>query len=208
MISLSTPAPRDCLTAFSRQSPPPEFDCLAFQTCKQKTRKDLLGNQQHQCAFCESPIKDDGNSTHLDHLMPQDLDASRRFDIHNLVACCQDNKTCGHKHKSHPVPDELNPYLARNLHRSMLCHSTGELYNATDAHALSAQAWKFAQVHLNLNSPELQMTRKVVMSQIQKQTIALGTNARKRIKNLSTKDVGFLSLHQQLLGRFGFTLPI
>lgn len=208
MISISPPSPRDCLVAFSRQSPPPEFDCLAFQTCKQKTRRDLLANQHHQCAFCESPIKDDGDSTHLDHLMPQDLDASRRFDVHNLVASCQDTRTCGHKHKNHPVPDELNPYLAKNLHRAMPCHSTGELYNATDADALSPQAWAFAQVHLNLNAPELQMIRRVVIAQIYKQTIALGSNARKRIKNLSTKEIGFISIHHQLLGRFGFTLPI
>lgn len=207
MISISPPASITCLSAFNRLSPAPAFDCLAFQTCKQNTRTALLANQHHQCAFCESPIKDDGDSTHLDHLMPQDLDTALRFDVHNLVACCQDNKTCGHMHKNHPVPDELNPYRAENLHRAMPCHSTGELYNTTDAHALSQQAWAFAQVHLNLNSQELKMTRKVVMAAIRERTIALGSNARKRIKNLSTKDVGFLSLHHQLLSRFGFTLP-
>jgi uncharacterized protein (TIGR02646 family) len=115
MISLSPVSARPCLEEFARETPPPPFDGLAFQSCKGLTRTDLLENQRHQCAFCESPLEDNGQSTHLDHLITQEADSNRRFDIRNLVACCQNDSTCGHKHDCHSVPDELNPYTEQSL---------------------------------------------------------------------------------------------
>jgi predicted ATP-binding protein involved in virulence len=32
--------------------------------------------------------------------------------------CCQNDKTCGHRHDRHCVPDALNPYIAENLHEA------------------------------------------------------------------------------------------
>jgi hypothetical protein len=203
MISLTPPTARPCLEEFARETPPPPFDGLAFQSCKGLTRSDLLANQHHQCAFCESPIKDIGQSTHLDHLITQDADPNRRFDITNLVACCQNESSCGHKHGSHSVPDELNPYIARNLHLALPCDSMGELYSDS----LSEDAWAFAKVRLNLNAPGLKSARAAVLIKLRQQTIAQGTNARRRIANLSTRGVGFISLHAQELGRFGYSVP-
>jgi hypothetical protein len=203
MISLTPPAARPCLEEFARKTPPPSFDVIAFQSCKELTRKDLLENQRYQCAFCESPIEDDGQSTHLDHLITQDADPNRRFDITNLVACCQNASTCGHKHGSRSVPDELNPYIARNLHATLPCDSMGELY----PDSLSESAWQFAEVSLNLNAPGLKSARAAVIAALRQRTTALGTNARRRIANLSTDGVGFISLHAQELGRFGYSCP-
>ena len=203
MISLSPVPARPCLADFARLSPPPAFDGLAFQSCKGATRKDLLENQAHQCAYCEKPLKNDGNSTHLDHLVSQDAAPSRRFDITNLVACCQPPETCGHNHGSHSIPDDINPYLVSNLHTAMYCQSDGELY----PESLTSDAWEFANLRLNLNAPGLKTLRAEIIRKLRQETIALGTNARRRVASLSKPSVGFISLHAQELGRFGFKVP-
>ncbi len=203
MISLSSISARPCLETFSKATPTPLFDALAFQNCKGLTRTDLLRNQNFQCAFCESPLEDNGQSTHLDHLITQDADPNRRFDISNLVACCQNDSTCGHLHDRHSVPDLLNPYIATNLHLAMPCDSGGELYPVT----LHNTAWEFVENRLNLNNPGLKSARAEIIRKLQQETISLGTNARRRISSLSTQGVGFISLHAQELGRFGFTIP-
>lgn len=202
MISLCPVSARSCLEDFARETPTPLFGGLAFQTCKGLTRKDLLANQRHQCAFCESPLEDNGQSTHLDHLITQDADPNRRFDILNLVARCQNPLTCGHKHGSYSVPDEINPYIARNLHLVLICDSRGELYSES----LPDAAWEFSMIRLNLNAPGLKSAREAVILRLRQQTIALGAKVRGRISKLST-NVGFISLHAQELGRFGYSIP-
>jgi len=127
----------------------------------------------------------------------------RRFDITNLVAACQKDHTCGHSHKDNPVPDELNPYLASNLHAAFECDSGGELI----AVGLSESAATYAFARLNLNDPGLQSERSRVIAKLRQYTIALGVGARKKIKSLSTSNTGFISLHIQELGRFGFKAP-
>jgi len=128
---------------------------------------------------------------------------SRRFDITNLVAACQKKHTCGHKHGNKPVPDELNPYLASDLHTGFACNSAGEL-TAVD---LPESTASFAMTQLNLNDPGLQSERSTVIVKLRQYTIALGVGARKKIKSLSTTDTGFISLHYQELGKFGFKAP-
>lgn len=203
MISLRVPSAPPCLAPFAAAPLPVAFDAQAFQACKRLVQRTLADNQHWQCAFCEAPINKGNDPFHLDHLLSQIHHPSRRFDIHNLVASCHKNDTCGHKHGSHSVPNALNPYLAKQLHFAMPCDSMGELYNAS----LSAAAWNFAQTQLNLNAPGLKSVRATVISHLQKRTIALGTNARRRLANLSTQGVGFISLHAQILGRFGFSVP-
>ena len=203
MISLSPVSARQCLGEFARATPPPLFDGLAFQSCKCLTRTDLLENQNYQCAFCESPLEDNGQSTHLDHLITQDANSLRRFDIRNLVACCQNDSTCGHKHDRYSVPDELNPYIANNLHLVISCDSGGELYSDS----LPDTVWEFAEVRLNLNALGLKSARAAVISSLMQRTNQQGTNARRRISSLSTQGVGFISLHYQILGKFGFPEP-
>jgi hypothetical protein len=79
----------------------------------------------------------------------------------------------------------------------------GELYS----NSLSETAWEFAEVRLNLNAPGLKSARAAVISRLRQQTMALGTNAKRRISALSTQGVGFISLHAQELGRFGYSVP-
>lgn len=183
--------------------PPPDFGILAFQDCKKQIRALLVVNQHYQCAYCEKPIEDESDSFHLDHVRSQHDDPSRRFDISNLVASCETTSTCGHKHGALSVPDELHPYLAPNLHLTFHCSSLGELSNLT----LSALTAQFAFQDLNLNDPGLKSQRATVMNKLMQYTVSAGTNARRKLKDLSTRRTGFISLHFQLLGRFGYTLP-
>lgn len=203
MISLPVPSAPPCLAPFAADPLAIEFDALPFQACKRQVQRRLADNQHGQCAFCEAPINQGNAPFHLDHLSTQSHAPLRRFDITNLVASCNKEDTCGHKHGSHDVPNDLNPYLAKQLHLAMPCDSMGELYNAS----LSPAAWNFAQTQLNLNAPGLKSVRATVISHLQKRTIALGTNARRRLANLSTQGVGFISLHAQILGHFGFSVP-
>jgi hypothetical protein len=85
----------------------------------------------------------------------------------------------------------------------MLCDSRGELY--TDN--LPEHVWKFAELRLNLNAPGLKSHRANIIRMLRQQTIASGTGARRRLALLSTNGIGFISLHAQELGRFGFTIP-
>ena len=203
MISLAPVTARSCLDEFARRTPQPPFDGLAFQSCKNLTRTDLLKNQNYQCAFCEVPLADNGDSTHLDHLVTQTVAPHRRFDVTNLVACCQNNNTCGHRHDRHCVPDALNPYSAEDLHEAFLCGSDGELYSDT----LPAETQKFAFTQLNLNDAGLKTLRATIIAKLREQTIAMGSNTKKRLKKLPTRNVGFISLHVQELGKFGFCVP-
>lgn len=203
MISLPYCQAPPCLAEFAISSDLVDFNKdLSFHSCKREVRQRLLQNQRQQCAYCESLLQDIENSSHLDHLEPQTSAPGRRFDINNLVASCQNNATCGHKHGAHPVPDELNPYLAAKLHTAMPCDSGGELY--TDS--LPDHAWKFAELRLNLNAPGLKSIRAEIIRKLRLQTIASGTGARRRLASLSTQGVGFISLHAQELGRFGFSI--
>lgn len=203
MISLATVNPPGCLSSFAATVPVPDFNEPAFQGCKHQVRRLLLPNQHHQCAYCESPITDDGDSSHLDHIESQNDNEARRFDITNLVAACQRNETCGHGHGSDSVPGELNPYLAVRLHEAFHCASDGEL-SATN---LPDSSETFAFHKLNLNAPGLKSQRAAVISNLMQHTNSLGTNARQRMKNLSTSNIGFRSLHYQILGRHGFPAP-
>lgn len=203
MISLATPTAPHCLAGFAIMAPQPDFGIFAFQDCKDKIRALLVENQHHQCAYCERPIEDEPGSFHLDHVKSQHDAPARRFDITNLVASCETTTTCGHHHGSNSVPDELHPYLAADLHLAFECSSLGELTSTT----LSANAQHFAFNDLNLNAPGLKTQRQTVIAKLQQYTLATGTNARRRLKELSTRRTGFISLHSQLLGRFGYALP-
>ena len=204
MISLPSCQAPPCLAEFARNQELVDFNKdLSFQSCKREVRQRLLHNQHQQCAYCELPIHDIEDASHLDHLQPQSSSPARRFDITNLVVSCQNNETCGHKHGSHAIPDGINPYLVANLHEAMPCDSNGELYSDS----LPDDAWAFAQFRLNLNDPGLKSTRAEVIRKLREHTISLGTGNRRRLASLSTQGVGFISIHAQELGRFGFTIP-
>ncbi len=210
MISIKIVNPPRCLAGFASRSPLPRFDAPAFQSCKNQIRTQLLLNQLHQCAYCERPIEDCGDSSHLDHIESQYDNQARRFDITNLVAACQTSHTCGHAHGRHSVPAELDPYRSPGLHSKLSCHSSGEL----EACGLSAAAEEFAlgakgseAPTLNLNDPGLISRRELIIVQLMQQTVALGTNAKRKLRSLSTHGVGFQSLHYQYLARFGFPTP-
>lgn len=206
MISLTHLPSAGCLADFSTLNPPPAFDALAFQNCKEQTRTRLLQNQSHQCAFCETPLEDHGDVTQLDHLEPQGDNGgnpARRFDFTNLVACCQTTDTCGHARGQKEIPPGIHPYDATDLHRAFHCSSDGILSNET----LPQTAFDFALNTLNLNAPGLKTQRATIITKLQQYTIAAGSNARRRITQLSTDKTGFISLHFQTLGRFGFPEP-
>lgn len=203
MITLSQPAAPHCLGEFANMAPQPDFGIFAFQDCKDEIRARLVINQHYQCAYCERPIEDEAGAFHIDHVKSQHDAPHLRFVITNLVASCETTDTCGHNHGSLSVPDELHPYSAPDLHLAFKCDSLGELTSSS----LSAAAQQFAFVQLNLNHPGLKAQRKIVIAKLQQYTLAAGTNARRKLKHLSTRSTGFISLHFQELGRFGFALP-
>jgi len=204
MISFQPiPAPQ-CLNDLAAVTPMPGFDAPGAHDClKRVLRPALLSNQGHQCAYCESPIVDNGDSCHLAHIASQTNDSKRRFDVTNLMAACQCGYTCGHGHGKLSVPDELNPYSAQKLHQRFHCAGDGKL----SACNLSPDAEAFAFGLVNLNAPGLKTHRRGIILGLMTQTNSLGTNARKRLRNLSTSDRGFRSLHYQELGKFGFPEP-
>lgn len=203
MISLRTPTAPHSLAAFAAMVPQPDFGIPAFHRCKHEIRALLVTNQHHQCAYCERPIEDEPGSFHLDHVKSQLHAPARRFDITNLVASCETKSTCGIHHESDSVPDDLHPYIAQDLHLAFYCSSLGEL----SSDVLPESAREFAFKKLNLNTPGLKTQRTIVITRLRQYTIALGTNAKKRLKKLSTRKTGFISLHFQELSRFGYTLP-
>jgi hypothetical protein len=218
MISFQPiPAPQ-CLTDLAAADPIPGFDVPAAHHClKGVLRPLLLSNQGFQCAYCEAPIEDDGGSCHLAHITSQKENQNRRFDVTNLMAACQSQDTCGHGHGEASVPGELNPYLVTKLHRHFHCAGDGTL----TACGLSTEAEDFAfgTVSLNapgpntrplavyLNAPGLKSQRQGIIRRLMSQTISLGTNARQNLRNLSTRDRGFRSLHYQFLSEHGFPEP-
>lgn len=204
MISFqSIPSPQ-CLADLAVANPMPGFDIPAAHHClKGVLRPALLANQGFQCAYCESPIKNDGSSCHLAHITSQKDDPNRRFDVTNLMAACQSQDTCGHGHGEASVPGELNPYLAIKLHRSFHCSGDGKL----TALGLSPDAEAFAFGPVNLNAPGLKTHRQEVIRRLMSLTISLGTKARQKLRNLSSCDRGFRSLHYQFLETHGFPEP-
>lgn len=204
MISFRPIGSPQCLSDLAAADPMPEFDAPGAHDClKRLVRRDLLVNQAYQCAYCESPIENDGTSCHLAHIASQKDAPNRRFDISNLMAACQAQDRCGHGHGEASVPDELNPYLAQKLHERFHCAGDGKL----TARGLSEDAENFALGPMNLNAPGLKTYRAGIIMRLMNHTIALGTNNRRKIRNLSTLDRGLRSLHYQILGRHGFPEP-
>lgn len=204
MISFPSILSPQCLTDLAAANPIPQFDVLAAHYCLKKVlRPALLSNQGFQCAYCESPIEDDGTSCHLAHITSQKKDPDRRFDVTNLMASCQSQNTCGHGHGEAAVPDELNPYLAIKLHRRFHYAGDGKLAGLN----LSADAEAFAFGPLNLNAPGLKTHRREVIRRLMTLTISLGTKAKQKLRNLSTCNRGFRGLHYQFLGDHGFPEP-
>lgn len=203
MIPLRVPTAPPCLGAFAAHEPPPAFDGIAFQNCKAEVRRRLISNQRDQCAHCERPIINDGKSCQIDHLVPQVTRPDLRFEISNMVASCQSEDTCGHKHGAGEVPAGLNPYRVPSIHLAFRCDTKGELH----AHNVSVPDSDFAFKSLNLNSPALRSQRTLVITKLMSQTINLGRNARQRIHRLRANGVGFESLHFQILGPLGFPEP-
>lgn len=207
MISFECAVAPSCLEEFAASiNPIPSFDELPFADCKQVTRTRLLNNQDFQCVYCESPLTDDGASSHVEHLEPhgeENGNPNRRFDITNLAACCQRDHTCGHRKGQQQLPEELHPYLTSGLHLKFHCDSGGAL----SAEGLSLEAANFAFDVLKLNDLAFKSLRATVIRGLRQQTIALGANARRRIRRLSSEGVGFKSLYYQELGVHGFPEP-
>lgn len=204
MISFNTIPEPQCLADLAVAQPLPKFGDPGTHDClKRVLRPALLANQSYQCAYCEAPIKDDGDSCHLAHIISQNDDPNRRFDVTNLMAACQCKDSCGHGHGEASVPEELNPYLAPNLHRRFHCDGLGKL----TATGLSPSSESFAFGPVNLNAPGLKTQRETMISNLMSLTISLGTKAKQKIRTLSTRERGFISLHYQILGEYGFPEP-
>lgn len=204
MISFNTISEPRCLAELAVSQPIPEFGDPGTHDClKRVLRPALLANQNYQCAYCEGPIKDDGDICHLAHINSQKDDPNRRFDVTNLMAACQSKGTCGHGHGEASVPMELNPYLSPKLHRRFHCDGLGKL----TATGLSSSSEAFAFGPVNLNSPGLKTQRATVIRNLMDLTIALGANAKRKLRTLSTLERGFISLHYQVLGDHGFPEP-
>lgn len=204
MISFHTIPEPKCLADLAAANPLPKFGDPGTHDClKRVIRPALLANQNYQCAYCEAPIKDDGDCCHLAHIISQKDNPSRRFDVTNLMAACQCKDTCGHGHGEASLSVELNPYLAPKLHRRFHCDGLGKL----TACGLSPSSETFAFGPVNLNSPGLKTQRATVIRNLMDLTIALGANAKRKLRTLSTRERGFISLHYQVLGDHGFPEP-
>jgi hypothetical protein len=135
-------------------------------------------------------------------MLSQRKHPEKQFEITNLLASCQTAETCDQRKKSHDLPAALDPYQTPNLQDIIVCDSLGTL----DFSGLPPAAARFAETHLNLNSPALKSQRAGIIAGIQSMTVALGTNARKRLRSLPPPTVGFRSLYYQQLKHLGQTL--
>ncbi len=80
-------------------------------TYEYKTVKKQLINQQKQmCGYCEIFIKEDNESSHIDHLKDKHTYPEETFNFNNLLASCQHTDSCGHKKGNNYFHGFISPF--------------------------------------------------------------------------------------------------
>lgn len=124
---------------------------------KQELKQQLLSEQGDICCYCEQKIKAD--TSHIEHLKPKSLYPKETFNYNNLLASCENSKSCGHKKKRWYSSNMVSP-LNSDCEERFIYTREGHISpkNETDKDA------KETINKLGLNTKKLKNRRKIIAS--------------------------------------------
>jgi uncharacterized protein (TIGR02646 family) len=170
---------------------------------KQALKQQLLEEQQCLCAYCERGIAE--HNAHIEHIYPQSIYPSRRFEYTNLIASCngeacqvelsamdamENTDSCGHRKED--AFDEtrfLNPVTLTDIGNYFVYDKTTCAILPSD---LDPERSAYMIDLLNLDNPRLNNERSNARSALLK-VIGSGIQAKARLGYLLAKDRPFIS---------------
>ncbi|MCC5805068.1 MAG: TIGR02646 family protein [Opitutales bacterium] len=133
---------------------------------KRELKLVLLENQQNVCAWCEVTIGAD--NSHLDHIRTRNTSPQLIFAVDNLLAACQNPRTCGHgRQNKGSLPPWVHPYETEDLEDRIDYYPDGSLVPASIlSEATQREADEAINRQLNLNADTLKERRERRMVEI------------------------------------------
>ena len=87
----------EALVQYNNKHPQGSYDDAGFKEHVPQLRHDLVEEQHDMCAYCCRKISDD--KSHIEHIEPRHMKdgsiSARSLDYTNMVASCNNGKTCG-----------------------------------------------------------------------------------------------------------------
>ena len=188
MRSLPLPESVECLEQARNEAETHGWEQIRSD-CRREVRSALLKNQGGYCIWCERGICDD--DSHVDHIIPQSQESSKRRDIKNLGVSCNTNGTCGRRKGGNiDMALHLFPYEDEGIDALFRFLPNGKI----EAFGGDAKAAYMIR-HYGLNSPKLVNVRKNTATRI---LCLVDLSESNRDVLLAYPD-NFPTMHQQLL---------
>lgn len=145
------------LTDFKKKYPKKDYDSNEFSEYRLKLRKQLVEEQKGLCAYCCGRItKEKSHNEHIEPRHPGKFASQKSLEYTNLVASCDNPKTCGKKKGNSYDESKFVSPLDSQCEEKFTYYADGTIVG--DDYTIDL---------LNLNAYELQNARKSVISSLQ-----------------------------------------
>lgn len=154
------------LTEFKHKNPKKTYDSKEFAPYRGELTKVLVKEQKGICAYCCGKIKlGNAHNEHIEPRHPGRYESKRSLDYTNLVASCNNIRTCGMKKENDYDVEKFVSPLNPDCENTFTYYANGKI-----------EGDKYTIDLLNLDSYELREARRAVYQQLQgmdKDTIKL-----------------------------------
>ena len=146
------------LTAFKEKYPQQDYDSEEFAVNRPRLKADLIKEQKGLCAYCCARITEaKSHNEHIEPRHPGSYESKRSLDYMNIVASCDNPKTCGKKKGNSYDEDKFVSPLDKNCDEKFEYYPNGEMVG---------DDYTIEQI-LNLNYYELKNARSAVFKSLQ-----------------------------------------
>lgn len=154
------------LADYKKCHPLGNYDSDSFSQYRGQLRDELVKEQRSLCAYCCGCItKEKSHNEHIEPRNPKNGVSTRSLDYFNIVASCNNTKTCGNIKGNTYDPKKFISPLSPDCEEAFIYYEDGMI-----------EGDKYTIDLLNLNAYELRKARKAVYKMIKdldKETIKL-----------------------------------
>lgn len=156
----------DFLLDFKKSYPQKTYDSDEFSKFRIPLKEELRKEQKGLCAYCCGRItQETSHNEHIEPRHPGQYESKRSLDYYNIIASCNNLKTCGNKKGNLYNKEKFVSPLDKDCEEKFTYYMDGEIEGDTYTIEL-----------LNLNDYELKNARKAVLrslSHLEKEDISL-----------------------------------
>lgn len=159
MIHIQKAEEPEFMIEFKKKNPKKTYDSEEFAPYRDRLREILVKEQKNICAYCCARIDRDKSKSHNEHIEPRNpgkYQSNKSLDYYNIVASCNNKKTCGNAKGNKYEADKFISPLSSD------CEDKFDYY--LDG---SIEGDKYTIDVLNLNEYELRNARKNVLRYLQ-----------------------------------------